>query len=368
MLRLNSRITVTATNYSINATGTAFTVNDVKTVFNTLVNLEAVSTWENLLDTLTIELPNNFKRDNKPITVGQNGFFKRGDAIKIEIGYFPTFNTVFEGFIRKIYLDNVIKIEAEDEGFKLKQINNNFTLRNTTLKALLSKITTGETISTNAVEAKIGDFKAKNVTSLQVLEELKKTYGLVSFFRNNVLNVGVPYDSTGQKHTFYLEGIANGKPVVIQSKAAGNDQNVGLIIQDDLEYIDANELKLYVEGKSMQDNNTLIENYCTYNNSGDIVYTQKAPDGQKGASYTVPGITAKELKERITQMLKNIYTTGIKGGFTTFTQPAVKHGDEVELISYKFPEKAGTFLVKKVICKFGNGGGRQTIELDRKVL
>ena len=367
MLRLNSKITITATQYSINATGSAFTVDEVKTVFNTMVKAEAVSTWENLTDTLTIELPNNFKRDNKPITVGQDGFFKRGDAVKIEVGYFPTFNLVFEGFIRKIYLDSIIKIEAEDEAYKLKQVNNNFTLKNTDLKALAAKITTGQEIKTDIVTAKLGDFKAKNVTSLQVLEELKKTYGLISFFKDQTLIIGVPYSGDGAKHTFYLEGISEGKPVVIQSEAAGNNKNVGLIITDELEYIDANELKLFIEGKSMQGNNALIENYVTYDKDGNIIYSEKAPDGQKGGSFTVPGIDAKELKERITQMLKNVYSTGIKGGFTTFSQPAVKHGDEITLVSYKFPEKAGTFLVKKVITQFGNQGGRQKIELDRKI-
>ena len=367
MLRLNSKVTITATEFTIDAGGASFSIDEVKTEFNTLATLQAVSTWETLLDTLAISLPNNFKRDNKPITVGQDGFFKRGDAIKVEVGYFPTFNLIFEGFIRTIKLENTIVIEAEDEGYKLKQINNNFTLKDTDLETLTDTITAGQDITSEIVKAKIGDFKAKNVTSLQVLQELKKTYGLISYFRDKTLNIGLAYNLTGAKHTFYLEGIDNGNPVQIQSQAAGNDENIGLIIDDALEYIDAQEVKLYIEGKSMQDDNALIEQYATYDPDGKLVYLDKAPAGQKGGSFTVPGITKSELKERIAEMLKNAYSTGITGGFTTFSEPAVKHGDEVTLISYKFPEKAGTFLVKKVATTFGTGGGRQQIELDRQI-
>ena len=367
MLRLNSKITVTATEFTIDSGGASFSVDEVKTIFTTLVTLETVSTWENLLDTLTIELPNNFQRDNRPITVGEEGFFKRGDAIKVEVGYFPTFNLIFEGFIRTITLKTNVVIEAEDEGYKLKQINNNFTLKGTDLAKLVDTITAGQQIATEIINADLGDFKAKNVTSLQVLEELKKTYGLVCFFRDKTLNIGLPYDGTPAKHTFYLEGIDDGTPVQIQSLAAGNAENVGIIIDDALDYINAAEVKLYIEGKSMQDNNALIENYASYDPDGKVVYTTKAPDGQKGGSYTVPGISAKELKERITQMLVNAYSTGISGGFSTFTEPAVNHGDQVTLVSYKYPEKEGTFLVKKVVNKFGTGGGRQEVELDRQI-
>ena len=103
MLRLYSKITINGT------------------TFRGVVQVDIESTWKTLTDTCTIQIPNNFTREGRNITVGDDGFFKRGDAVEVELGYYPNIVTEFKGYIRKIIIDNVIKIEAEDESYLLKQ-------------------------------------------------------------------------------------------------------------------------------------------------------------------------------------------------------------------------------------------------------
>ena len=57
---------------------------------------------------------------------------------------------------------------------------------------------------------------------------------------------------------------------------------------------------------------------------------------------------------------------GYTGTFTTFLEPSVEHSDKVELIDNKNKERAGRYLIRSVVTKFGINGGRQEIELKNK--
>ena len=87
MLRLNSKITFTS-----KATGDEI-------VFDFVNNVEINTSYENLTDTAKITLPRKLNFDGKPIVVGVTSLFKRGDKVKIELGYFPNLRTVFNGYI-----------------------------------------------------------------------------------------------------------------------------------------------------------------------------------------------------------------------------------------------------------------------------
>lgn len=345
MLRLHNKITIN---------GTEFTA---------IVELEAVKTWQTLTDTATVTVPNNFQKDNQPVTVGQDGFFKRGHSIKIEAGYFPNLNVIFEGYIRRIIPGNLITIEAEDASFLLKDGRVTKGLKDTDLDELLGEIIPS-TVGFENVSAKLGDFRIKNATAAQVLEELKKTYSLITFFKGDELRVGLAYyPGEGEKHTFYLEGEGQH----IRSVARGDDQNVGLIIDDDLEYIGADEFDIKIQGVSMQKDNTKIELYASFDDAQEVVISESDPGGGQVEKIGIPGLDKADLTDFITERLKLRLNTGIRGSFTTFLEPFVNHGDEVTIKSEKNPEKEGTFLVKKVTPTAGTSGGRQVIELDREI-
>jgi hypothetical protein len=313
------------------------------TTFTAVISVEIESTWENLTDTCKIELPNNFKRDGRNITVGDEGFFKRGDAVTVKLGYFPYLNTEFEGYIRRIAVDNVITIEVEDAAYLLKQSTITKSFKSTNLKNLLTEIST---IPFEAVDAALGQLRLTRVTPAAVIEELRKIYGLVSFVRNGVLQVGLAYYDNGEQHNFDFE------------------QN---IIDNGLEQGDPDDLFLTVYGSSKQDDDSVIEFFAWYEDN-QIKTSDKDP--QKGEIEKLEiksQISKKDLEFYTINKLKHRILTGALGDFTAFGDPSVKHGDTVNLISRKFPEREGVFLVKKVVKTFGLGGFRQTITLNTKL-
>ena len=321
------------------------TINE--TVFNGVVQVDIESTWRNLTDVCTIQLPNNFKREGRPITVGDDGFFKRGDAVTVEYGYYPNLVVEFKGYISKIFVDNIIKIEAEDASYLLKQNTVTFSNKNVTANSLLEEISP---IAYKTEDAALGKFRVTRVTPAQVLYELKKKYGLQSYIKDEVLRVGLAYyQDEGTNHIFDLEGN---------------------IIENDLEFIDVNELKPSVLGLNIKNDNTIVEKWAYYESGKtEPTIADEKPDGyaQTDKISISEEIGVNDLERLITDTLENRISTGIRGTFTAFAEPSVKHGDTVKLKSRKFPEKEGTYLVKKVNKSFGLGGGRQEITLDTKI-
>jgi len=316
------------------------TINEI--TFNAVVRVEIESTWENLTDNCIIELPNNFKREGRNITVGDEGFFKRGDAITVKLGYFPNIETVFEGYIRKIFVDNVIIIEAEDEAFKLKQNSITKSYKSVDLSTLISDVAP---IEVNVVNSELGAFRITRATTAKVLEELKKTYGLVSYIKNKILRVGLAYYPDESKEiTLDFENT---------------------IIENNLEFTEANELPLYIVGTTAtSDPKKPLIRYAYYNDKQEIIVADTPPDIGEPEKFTIKtAIPQADLDNYITRRLEKRMSEGTRGDVVTFLQPSIEHGDTVTLISRKFPERNGSFLVKKVVKTFGLDGGRQIVTL-----
>lgn len=324
---------------------TEISINGV--VFSGANSIEIVSSWEDLTDTCTILVPNSFSRDNKNITVGDEGFFKRGDEIVVKMGYFPNLETRFEGFIRRVTPDNLITIECEDLTFKLKQEPVTKSFKAIKLTAFLAALTTEKF---QAVDATLGKFRISRSTVAKVLEELKKSYGLISFVRDKTLRVGLAYyPDEGKTVNLAIDG-PNGN-----------------VAANSLEFIDSNELQIVVKGSSMQSNNKIIERWALYDSEGKLVLTSTDPKKGETDTLSVPLQTAAQLDGFITQRLEKRLSTGISGTVTAFLEPLINHGDTVDLESRKFPEKEGKYLVKRVKTSMTiGGGGRQEAELDIK--
>lgn len=323
---------------------TEISINNV--VFSGVNSVEINSSWEDLTDTATILIPNKFSRNNKNITVGDDGFFKRGDEVTIKMGYFPKLNVYFEGFIRRITVDNLIKIECEDLMFKLKQEHINKSFKAGKLKTLIEGITKEKI---NVVDADVGKFRISNSSAAKVLGTvLSDKYKLTSYIRNKILRVGLAYyPDEANNLIFDLEGN---------------------VVSNSLEFVDSTELKITVAGKSKQLDDSFIFRFAFYDEDGIIKTTSTDPKLGEYDNVSVPQQTAEQLDGLIKTHLEKRLTTGITGSITGFLEPQVNHGDIVELKSAKFPEKEGKYLVKRVNTSMTiSGGGRQVIELDVKV-
>lgn len=318
MLRLISNITIGGKSFSY--------VNDVT----------VSSSWKTFTDTARIVIPNKFLKDGETIVGGTNNVFKRGDAVTVGLGYFNDdfglsgIKTVFTGYVSKIVAGSPFEIHCEDAMFLLKQKTFTKSWKSVSLKELIADLVTD--IPFEVVDAELGAFRITRVNVVQVLDELKKVYGLTSFVRDGKLFVGVPYTGAGAEHDF--------------------DFNKN-IIQSDLEYLREDDVKIKVTAVSMQPDNKKIQ-IETGDSQGD------------NRTLTFYNLTESELKKAADREIDKLKYEGFRGSFTTFGSPKVIHGDTVKLNDNKFPERSGSYFIEGIETNFGMNGFRQKINLGAK--
>ena len=162
MLRLQSKITFTSK------------TDGTEIVFDFVNEVEIETSYENLTDTAKITIPRKLNFDGKPIAVGVDSIFKRGDSVKIELGYFPDLRTVFEGYISKVNPKTPIVLECEDKMFILKTtIISKYSKTSVTLKNLLTDIIGDVVEFRTLLDVELGSFKVSNASVAKVLDTLK---------------------------------------------------------------------------------------------------------------------------------------------------------------------------------------------------
>ena len=309
--------------------------------FNFVNEIEVDSSWENLTDTCTIKIPKKLLVENKPITEGNNAVFKVGDKVTVETGYDYQHDTIFVGYISNLKLTYPIEIKVEDGMWKFKQVSFKKTYSQVTVKELVgmmnAKLASPVKVVYSYGDMQLGKFRISNATGAQVFEELRKTYGIYSFFREGTLYVGFAYTHTEQNYR---------KVVPLEF----NRQ----IIEDNLLYRSKDDVKIKVKGISIGPDNKQIT--VDVGDPDGIVY-----------NYFRPNKTLGVLTQLATNFQKSIKVDGFSGSITTFGKPYIRQGDAVELRDPSIPERNGVYLVKKVARSFGQDGYRQEIELDTKV-
>jgi hypothetical protein len=361
------------------------------------------NTWRNLTTQGKVTLPKNvYIRDATGnlislagVNVSIGGFdtetplLMRGDQIIIDYGYFfqnqgkeiyvGTFNKttgthLFSGWISKVTSKKPIEFLIEDNMWQLKQIQapvRTF-LATDTLESIIGVLLQDTGFTVNALTATtIGAFRTGNETVAQVLERIRKQFGLESYFRGMELRCG---------STIYIESEAVTNTFIFQHT----------IISDELEYSRKDDLVLSIDasnkieeetGETTKDGNpktkcTRLEVLVTLQNgSNEPIFNVKqkgidfpANNGGERRTMTYPNAkTIQDLITAATAELTKYYYTGFRGKFTTFGIPYVKHGDNAVLIDDILPERNGTYKVKGVEYTGGVNGLRQVIELDYKL-
>ncbi len=300
--------------------------------FNFVTDVTIESSWETFTDTAVILLPNKFEQDGETITAGTDNLFKRGDKVEIRLGYLPNKELRYTGFISKILPDSPLRIECEDAMWLLKQITVTKSFKSVSLDDLLKSILPSTVpLQTNVTASQLGQFRIKRASIAQVLEELKKTYGLVSFVRDGTLQVGLAYP--------FIPATVH--EIIFQES----------IISSGLEFRREEDVKIKVKGISILPNNTKIEV-----EEGD-------PDGEQ-RTLTYFNLTKTELTNIVKRELPKLKYTGYAGSFETFGEPFIQHGDNIKLIDKKFPERDGTYVVDAAKTTLSvTGGLRQNVTL-----
>jgi hypothetical protein len=299
--------------------------------FDFLTELEIVSSWKTLTDTGTLKIPSKIKRGGESLVAGNNNLFKRGDRIEIELGYYPNSARSFTGFVSAILPGSPLVLQIEDDAYLFKQENVTTSYKDVTLKTLLTDLCPIDFVS---VDANLGAFRISNANFAQVLAELKKTYGLVSWVRGSVLYCGLAYfPETSTAHELLFE----------------RD-----IIDSSLEYMREDDVKIKVKAISIAGDNTKIEVEV-----GD-------PQGAQ-RTLTYYGLSESDLRDTAERELPKLKYEGYRGDFLTFGEPLINHGDTVILKNLKFPERDGEYLVDEVVKTQGMSGFRQRVTLGAKV-
>lgn len=300
--------------------------------FDFLNALEISSAWKSITDTATLQLPRRLRKGGETLAVGENSLFSRGDRVTIELGYFPELERVFTGFVSAIKPGSPLVLEIEDDAYLFKQNSLTVSYKEVDLKTLLNDISP---IPFEAPDVTLGSFRISNANFAQVLAELKKTYGLVSWVRESVLYCGLAY----------YPDLRTVHELVFQRN----------IIEHSLEYRKADDVAIKVKAISIQPDNSKIEVEV-----GDPQGAQRTL-----TFYDLDQATLKATAERELPKLKY---EGYRGDFLTFGAPRIKHGDAITLKDYKFAEREGTYLVDEVITTQGAGEGfRQRVKLGAKI-
>lgn len=290
-----------------------------------------------------VKIPNKLRNKNQKIT----DFININDPVTIELGYAPGLDLKFTGYVSKIEPDSPAVIHFENEAFLWKQKSiGPFTGRNLKISELMEGIGyTGDLIL--GTDPIVGDWVVdKNNTVLNVLEELRNKFGILSYWRKDkTLYIAEDFGSVGNDAKFSFQ------------------QN---IIKSNLDFItNAGDIQPVSYGISLQKDNKKIQLYAYYLGN-EIVVSKMQPPGIIN-TMSVPYISEAALEKLIVQRLPRLRNDGIKGSFVAFGAPSVEHGDNAVLIDNKFPEKNGTWKSKSVETTFGISGYRQDIELDQKI-
>jgi hypothetical protein len=309
-----------------------FTKEDGSTyVFDFVNSVEVKSSYEVFTDTAKIVLPRKLSFDGKELFTGANAIFKRGDEVKIELGYFPNLEVIFEGYVSNVGGSLPVEIECEDKMFILKRTTvAKYSNASVSLSDLLKDILPSN-IEYNCLDVQLGSFRISNATVSKILEVLKTDYGFYSYFVNGVLHVGLPSDASDTiTEEFLFEKT--------------------IINPDELKYQLKEELFIKVVAISMQSDNSKKE------------VTVGDSDGSQRTYYTY-NATDSALLEFANLKLNEVKYTGYSGSFETFGEPKVRHGDIAKLSSTKLPERDGNYEIVGVTTRLDMSGFRQEIEL-----
>lgn len=317
-----------------------------KTEFETVTfdftnDIEIESSYNQLSDTGRVTIPRNINFvDDKgepinDVAKGENAVFKRGDSVRIQMGYNHELVERFNGVIATVSNKFPIEIGLDDEMWHLKQNSFTFTMDNPTLDELLKKVIPDGVEYKVTKQQTIGEFRVTDGSTAVVLDELRKKHRVFSWFRGGVLYIGLSYVPDLQKrHKFTIHD--------------------DVIDADSLKWVNAFDRKIKVKAVSIQDDNSKVEA-----TAGDA-------DGQLRTLHFNGIDDENELLKIAESHVDEYKFDGFDGSFETFGHQFVEHGDIVELTNPKIPEQNGSYIVEKVVTTCGMGGIRQSISIKQQ--
>ncbi len=288
------------------------------------------SSWEMLTDIATIVLPRNIKEFN---AYSVKSYFQKGDPVEIYLGYDYHLALEFTGFISEISSEFPIKIKCDDYMYLLKKHQVNVSMRSTKLSDLIKMIVPAG-IECDVADINIGTKRFPNTTAAKILEELQGI-NIYSYFVGKKLIVGKIYtDNVPETLEFNFE------------------KNV---VDDALQYKNKEDVLVKIKGISTLHNGRKIT----------AEFGDEGGDVQNLSYYNIT-VQAEVLK-LVQADYEKYKVDKLDGTITIFGIPSAAHGMKGKIMSQQFPERNGTYYIKKVVKEFDDSPKyHQTIDLDKK--
>lgn len=301
------------------------------------------------LDTAMVKIPATSRLKQSGQAQSQSvdtaKLFKRGDRIKIELGYDGVLKTEFEGFVSRVNMTTPCEIECEGFAYLLREKTINKVWKNTTVKAVLSEIIAGTGIVLGDVdEVVLSVFSLIKENGFKSLEVLQKACGQACniWFEGNLLHAGL-------KYYHFTEKNKEGKPDVVY-KIGWN------VVRD-------SQMKERVAG----DNRVEIEFYHAKKDGKKTTALAGVPNSnyqRKKLQAIADQGTLKKLAGAL-EASKNY--TGFDGSIMAFLRPFCLPGMKAKIIDPRYQERSGNYLVEGTEVKYNRSGARRTVDISFKL-
>lgn len=308
--------------------------------FTGITEVTTESSWRKFTDTAIIKFPRAlfYLKDGEPtrITKPIHEIVKTGDLVTIQLGYNQTLVTEFEGYVsRSVKPTFPYEVECEDEMWQLKRKKVSISKPAATIREILETIAPDYEV--DCPDEVFGKISLKDVTPVTVLEHLKKTAGLYTFFRGKRLVCGLVYTDTKVTET-------------IANYAFGRN-----IINEDLQFLTDEDIKTIIYGTVTKTDGTVL----------------RASVGEEGGNvirknYQNIYETQKQLEEVIQRTYNELRVKGgYDGDLKSFGFPFVVHGQTVRVKDDLYEVRDSNHFVDKVTTTFSRTEGyKRTLKIS----
>ncbi len=318
-----------------------------KLQFTVCQSIHIESSVQVLANNAKLELPREFRnavdKVGKSINISGKSildFMKRGDAIKIELGYDGKLETEFEGYITKVGAETPLVLECEDEMFQLRKAPRvtKFIKSGKLIDILKAVMPANYTIECNG-DYSIGKWLIEDATPYNVLEELRDKAGIRAYFKNpKTLCVGMIVDfkaETVHKYNF-SENVRRGSSLKFEQK-------------------ESKPLEVTIKSKQKT--------------GKELTYSVGVKGGNT-KTISMPELTQEEMKIWADQTYKSLSVDGFEGSLDGWCEPRTKPGHAAQLYRpfYKDRHQDGRYFIESVTIDVnGSDGIKRTNKLSYKL-
>lgn len=307
-------------------------------------HIEITSDWRELGDVATIDMPSLEGRLAQDIAPGTQ--------VQISLGYDGNNKLEFTGYVSEISPRIPYRLTCEDGAYQLKRTGLAAqSYKSITLRRLLDSILPSPyTLSPRIPEVSLSPYRIEEgATVAQVLTQLKDDYGICAYYRDGQLFVGLPYTE------FSAQDLPADKQAgrYVEYRLWGD--NEANIQAEKLTFRTQDQFRLSIRAVSILADNSRIEEEV-----GDS-------GGERRTLFFRNIRNQDALREIAHEHLSRMKYDGYAGSVETWGLPYVIHGATAALRDRRYPERAGRYLVDRVVTTWGLDGMSRSVTLGPKV-